>query len=133
MRFLTRVTAAALAAFAVHTFAGDNVRMVGLVFDRGHDTAEIADELSGDESVMYRFRPKVGQFIHVSLRPNNQHTEFKLYAPGKWPGEEMHDSKASGSREFKGRVEKDGFHAILVSREQGASGEGDTGGPRPVR
>ena len=69
--------------------------------------------------------PIVGQFIHVSLHPNNQHTEFKLYAPGKWPGEKIHNSKANGSCEFKGRVKKDGFHAIVASRDQGACGEGE--------
>ncbi len=126
MHFVTRLAALALSVIATHAVALDNVRMVGVVFDHGHDTAEITDEITGDESVMYRFRPKVGQIIHVSLRPNNQRTEFKLYAPGKWPGEELHDSKSSGSREFKGRVTKDGFHAILVSQDQGASKEGET-------
>ncbi len=126
MRFSTRLAGAALAAIALQAVAGDNVRMVGVVFDRGADTAEIADKITGDESVMYRFKANDGQFLQVSLRPDNQHTDFILYAPGKWPGEELHDSRATGSREFEGRLVKDGFHAVLVTQGGGANGGGKT-------
>ena len=92
----------------------DNTRMVGLVFDPGADTAEITDEITGSESVMYRFKGRPGQDLKVSLRPNNRHTEFLLYAPGEWPGEEMYNSKAGGSREYRGELYRDGMHAIQV-------------------
>ena len=91
-----------------------DTRMVGLVFDPGAETAEITDEIAGSESVMYRFKGKPGQDLRVSLRPNNQRTEFVLYAPGKWPGEEMYRSKTGGSREYQGELHKEGMHAVQV-------------------
>ena len=98
----------------------DNTRMVGLVFDPGADTAEITDEISGAETVMYRFKGAPGQDLRVSLRPNNQHTEFLLYAPGKWPGDEMYNSHAGGNREYRGELYRDGMHAIQVYQTGGA-------------
>ncbi len=109
-----------IAAFAAQAGASDDVRMVGVVFDRGADTFETTDTIAGKESVMYRFKGKDGQYIRVSLRPNNQHTDFVLRAPGKWPGEEMYNSQAGGGREYEGQLYRDGFHSITVF--QGRSG-----------
>jgi len=106
--------------FGCATTANDT-RMVGLVFDPGADTAEITDQITGSESVMYRFQAKHGESIHVSLRPDNQHTEFVLYAPGNWPGEKMYESKAGGSREYRGKLYRDGMHAIQVFQTGDAS------------
>lgn len=74
---------------------------------------------------MYRFKPVKGQPLAVELRPKDQNTEFVLFAPGKWPGTELHDSAARGSRQYTGQVDRDGMHAVLVSRSAGA----DTAAP----
>ena len=128
MTFLRHIQAATilLVTFTMYGCATttDNTRMVGLVFDPGADTAEITDEITGSESVMYRFKGKPGQDLRISLRPNNQRTEFVLYAPGKWPGEEMYNSKAGGSREYRGQLYRDGMHAIQVFQAGNASSGG---------
>lgn len=87
---------AAFALFAATAFAKDT-RVVGLVFDKGAETATIPDETKGDEPVMYRFRAKKGQSLSVTLNPGSQNVDFIFYGPGKWPGRVMHDSAASGS------------------------------------
>lgn len=127
MRIHSRlIVAALLAMFTALASAAYDVRMVGIVFDPGSDTAELADQITGDESVMYRFRPREGQILQVSLRPENDHTQFIVYAPGKWPGDVLHDSERSGSRDYRGRVDKDGFHAVSVFQDQAAIAEGRT-------
>ncbi len=116
MKYLARSAAIALfALFAASAFARDT-RVVGVVFDKGAETAQITDEIKGDEPVMYRFRAKKGQFLSVTLNPKNQNADFILYGPGKWPGTVMHDSAASGSRQFDWKAQSDGSHAVLVSR-----------------
>ncbi len=117
-RIATTAAAALLALFAVTAIAKD-IRMVGVAFERGADTARIADEVKGDEPVMYRFRAATGQDLSVVLSPKNGNTDFILYAPGKWPGTELHSSAAGGRLQYAGRVDRDGVHAVLVSRSAG--------------
>lgn len=117
-RIATTVAAALLALFTVTAFAKD-IRMVGVAFERGAETAQIADEVKGDEPVMYRFRAANGQYLEVVLGPKNRNTDFILYAPGKWPGTELHSSAAAGKLQYAGRVDRDGVHAVLVSRGAG--------------
>jgi len=122
---LTRTIAAVTLALAATVAHAKDTRMVGLVFDKGAETARVPDEIKGDEPVMYRFRAKKGQSLSVALNPENRNTGFILYGPGKWPGTVMHDSAASGSFEFSGKAQSDGPHAVLVSRSAG----GNTGEP----
>lgn len=125
MGFLNRIAIAVLfAAFAAQAHAAEDIRMVGVAFHKGADTADIADRLTGKESVMYRFRAKNGQLLQVSLLPKDRQTDFILYAPGKWPGRVLHDSTTGGTREFKARVDSDGVHAVKVFQRAGASPQG---------
>lgn len=117
-RIATTAAAALLALFAVTAMAKD-IRMVGVAFERGAETAQIADEVKGDEPVMYRFRAATGQVLSVVLSPKNRNTDFILYAPGKWPGTELHNSAAVGKLQYAGPVDRDGVHAVLVSRSAG--------------
>lgn len=96
--------------------------MVGVVFDPGSESIEISDEITGAESVMYRFAGEPGEALQVSLRPTDEPVEFVLYAPGPWPGEEMFDSRTAGSREYEGELYRDGMHAVQVIRTGGARG-----------
>ena len=120
------IAAALLMTTAALAFAAFDVRMVGIVFDSGSDSAEVTDAITGDEAVMYRFRPKMGQRIEVSLESDSDDAEFTVYAPGKWPGEVLHDSATDGSREFEGRIDRDGFHAVTVYQNQEAVSAGRT-------
>lgn len=115
------------AVVAATALAAYNVRMVGVVFDAGADTFESSDKLTADESVMYRFRPKEGQNLHVRLSPDNDHTDFIVYAPGKWPGEVLHDSEATGIYEYSGTVNRTGPHAVSVFQSQDAIADNLTG------
>ncbi len=80
MKHFARIaTVAVFALFAASAFAKDT-RVVGLVFDKGAETATIPDEIKGDEPVMYRFRAKRGQSLAVALKPLNRNTDFILCA-----------------------------------------------------
>lgn len=122
-RFLALVAVCALSAC---TSTASDTQMVGLVFDPGADTAELAGQISGDESVMYRFQAEDGQFLSVGLQPNSQDVEFILYAPGRWPGEVVFATEAAGGRAFEGQVEADGVHAVEVFQSPQASQRGET-------
>jgi hypothetical protein len=103
-----------------------DTRVVGLAFDKGGKTITIPDEATRAAPVMYRFKAAKGQSLSVVLKSANQDAEFRLYAPGKWPGELVHDSAASGNRQYNARIDRDGTHAVVVAPGAGA---GDTGAP----
>ena len=117
---------ATLTIYAVLALGAYDVRMVGVVFDPGSDQLKAAEKITGDESVMYRFRPKEGQVLRVRLDPDNDHTDFIVYAPGKWPGKVLHDSDASGIMEYEGVVTQTGPHAVSVFQSQRAVADGLT-------
>ena len=107
-----------------------DTRVVGVVFDPGEDTINIADETKTDAPVMYRFRATQGQSLSVALSTESEKADFKLYAPGKWPGIVIHDSGAGDGLHFKGKIEQDGAYAVVVSpstkgKNQGASAKFD--------
>ncbi len=89
-------------------------RVVGVVFDPGQDTINITDETKSEAPVMYRMRASHGQSLTVTLIPENQDADFALYAPGKWPGTLIHDSGAGDGLQFKGQIEQEGAHAVVV-------------------
>lgn len=113
-----------LATCAMTACVASNDRMAGLVFDPGADTAELADQISGDESVMYRFQAKDGQFLSVSLQSDSEDTEMVVYAPAEWPGDVLFNSETSGGREYEGSINTDGVHAVKVFQNQEASKQG---------
>ena len=119
---------ATLSLYAVLALGAYDVRMVGVVFDAGSDQLKTTDKITGDESVMYRFRPKEGQVLRVRLKPDNDHTSFIVYAPGKWPGKVLHDSDSSGVMEYEGTITQTGAHAVSVFQSQRAVAEGLTSG-----
>jgi hypothetical protein len=122
-RIATTAVATLLALFDVTALARD-IRMVGVAFERGAETAQITDEVKADEPVMYRFRAATGQDFAFVLSPKNRNVDLILYAPGKWPGTELHNSAAAGRLQYAGQVGRDGVHAVLVSRSAGrAAGE----------
>lgn len=127
-RFFHSLLASAMLSIAMFAGAAYDVRMVGIVFDPGADSADITDTITGDESVMYRFRPKEGQTLRVRLDADNDHTDFIVYAPGKWPGLVLHDTEESGRFEYEGRVGQTGFHAVSVFQGEDAVAEGRTSG-----
>ena len=103
---------ATLSVYAVLAVGAYDVRMVGVVFDPGSDQLKTTDKITADESVMYRFRPKEEQLLRVRLKPDNDHTNFIVYAPGKWPGKVLHDSESSKVMEYEGTVTQTGAHAV---------------------
>ncbi len=119
----TAVVAVLLTCGAV-AFAAYDVRMVGVVFDPGAEQIKVTETITGDESVMYRFRPHKGQTLHVRLETDSDHTAFIVYAPGKWPGKVLHDSDESGAMEYRGEVGKTGPHAVSVFQSQRAIEQG---------
>lgn len=107
--------------------AADEVRTVRVQFEPGTSGATITDKITGYESVEYVLGAGEGQFLSVSLRPDNQSTGFNVYVPGKGPGDEaLYNSDMGGSLEYSGQLSMSGDHTVSVFLNRNAARRGDT-------
>lgn len=102
----------------------DEVRELRVQFQPGTDSAEIADKISGGESVLYKLNAKDGQFLSVSLRPDNLSANYNIYIPGRGPGDEALFVSAVGGHEYVGQLYKTGDHTVSVFLNRNAAREG---------
>lgn len=107
------------------SIAGGAPRTKQVEFDRGRDNAVLTDRISGEEYVIYRLNARKGQFLSISLRPDNQGTDFNLYAPGDEPGDEAIYASATKGREFSGELENSGNHLVSVFLNRNAARKGE--------
>lgn len=126
MKHLLRHAVAAILILATGSAAlASDERTTVVVFERGADTAELTDRITGREYVLYKFKARNGQFLKVSLRPDNQNTGFNVYIPGRGPGEEsLYNSETGGGLEYYGQLYKDGTHTISVFQNRNAARQG---------
>lgn len=101
-------------------------RSVRVEFKPGADSAEITGRITGRESVLYKLNARKGQFLSLSLRPDNQSADFNLYVPGKGPGDEAMFNSAVGGREYTGQLYLDGDHTVSVFLNRAAARRGET-------
>jgi len=95
-------------------------------FERGRDNAVITDRISGDASVIYRLNARQGQFLSISLRPDNQSAEFNLYGPGDEPGDKAIYISATEGREYSGQLKENGDYSVSVFLNRNAARKGET-------
>ena len=77
-------------------------------FEADKTQATITDKISGRESVLFKLNAREGQFLTVSLRPDNQSAEFNVYIPGQGPSDAAMFISATGGREYRGQLYKTG-------------------------
>ena len=51
--------------------AAEDVRTIRVEFAAGNDTAVLTDRMQGRDYVVYKLNAREGQFLSVSLRPDN--------------------------------------------------------------
>jgi len=95
-------------------------------FAAGQTEAVITDKITGQESVVYKLNARDGQFLQVSLRPDNQSADFNIYIPGRNPGDEALFTSATGGREYVGQLYKTGDHSVSVFLNRAAARRGET-------
>ena len=123
LRFLVPVIA--LACSAARPAAADETRTEVVKFERGKSSAVITGKITGHESVIYKLNAKDGQYLMVSLRPDNQSADFNIYIPGRNPGDEALFTSATGGREYLGQLDKTGDHSISVFLNRAAARRGE--------
>lgn len=111
---------------AVHDAAAQETRTERVQFKPGKSQAVISGKIVGRESVVYKLNAKDGQFLKVSLRPDNQSADYNIYIPGRGPGDEALFASATGGREYLGQLYKTGDHSISVFLNRAAARRGET-------
>jgi hypothetical protein len=123
MRTLVALSlAAGLVVATLGATLADDARTVRVHFKAGTTGTVIADSIQGHEYVMYKVNAQEGQFLTVSLRPDNQSAGFNIYIPGKKPGDEaLYNSEIGGGLEYYGQLYKTGDYIISVFLNRAAA------------
>ncbi len=104
----------------------DDERVERVQFKQGESETVVAGKITGNESVLYKVNARDGQFLKVSLRPDNQSAEYNIYIPGLEPGDDALFGSATGGREYFGQLYKSGDHSISVFLNRNAARKGET-------
>lgn len=113
-------------ATALPASAEDETRTKEVKFAAGKSGILITDKITGRESVIYKVNARDGQFLKVSLRPDNQSADYNIYIPGRGPGDDALFTSATGGREYTGQLYKTGEHSISVFLNRAAARRGET-------
>lgn len=124
MSFRIIFTGIALMSFA-SAFAKEP-KVVRVEFKPGANSTEITGRITGDEYMLYKLNARDGQFLSVSLRPDNQSADYNIYIPGRGPGDEALFTSATGGREYVGQLYKTGDHSVSVFLNRNAARKGET-------
>lgn len=110
---------------AVAGVGADEVRKVPVQFPAGGDSTVMTGKIEGRDSIIYTVNARDGQFLTVSLRPDNQSADFNIYIPGRGPGDEaLYASALGGNREYLGQLYMTGDHQIAVFLNRAAARQG---------
>ncbi|WP_018969702.1 hypothetical protein [Rubritalea marina] len=102
-----------------------NAEAIDVEFPTDQPISTITSRLSGQEFQTYTIEAKAQQFLSVSLRPNNQYTEFKLYLPGpQGPKNLLSSTAQTQALEYHGQLFEDGNHSITVYLDPEAATQG---------
>ncbi|MEM1366703.1 MAG: hypothetical protein AAGG02_01560 [Cyanobacteria bacterium P01_H01_bin.15] len=88
--------------------AGDASERVS--FRAGSTGTTVTGELGSSQGVRYLLNARDGQFLRVSLRPNNPYTNYIIYVPG---GDILFESSQGGD-EYYGQLYLTGDHVVEV-------------------
>ena len=121
-----RTIATAIALFSFASAFAKEPKVVRVEFKPGSTSAEITGRITGDEYMLYKLNARDGQFLSVSLRPDNQSADYNIYIPGRGPGDEALFTSATGGREYVGQLYKTGDHSVSVFLNRNAARKGET-------
>lgn len=113
-----------LTIFLTSSFA-EETRTETVTFAKGYDSAVVTGKITAEESVLYELNAREGQFLTVSLRPDNKSANFNIYIPGKGPGEDALFASAAGGTEYTGQLYKSGVHTVSVFLVRSAARRGE--------
>lgn len=123
MRILPALLAA---AFASPFLSAEESEKVTVQFEKGYDSAVVTGKITGEEMALYELNARSGQYLTVSLRPDNLSANYNVYIPGRGPGDEALFVSAAGGHEYTGQLYKDGVHRISVFLVRAAARRGET-------
>ncbi len=115
-----------VAAIASGFLSAQEAKTVAVQFEKGYDSALVPGRITGEEMVIYELKARDGQFLSVSLRPDNQSANYNIYIPGRGPGDEALFGSATGGHEYTGQLYKNGVHRISVFLVRAAARRGET-------
>ena len=79
-------------------------------FKHGETKDIVSGRLHGGESTRYLLRAREGQFLTVSLLPNDAQTHFNIFVPG---GKMLYESTGAGNQ-YRGQLYLSGDHVVEV-------------------
>jgi len=127
MNLRISLPALALVMASILPASAEEIRTEVVKFERGKSSTVVTDKVTGREWVVYKLKARKGQFLKVSLRPNNRFADFNIYIPGHGPGDEaLFASAMTDTREYLGQLYKTGDHSIAVFLNRAAARRGET-------
>ena len=124
--FPTFVATCAILLSSFGAALADDARTVRVHFKSGTTGAVVTDSITGHEYVMYKLNAQEGQFLTVSLQPDNDSAGFNIYIPGRKPGDEaLYNSEMGGSLDYYGQLYVTGDHIISVFLNRAAARRGE--------
>jgi hypothetical protein len=114
------------AALPQAAIAGEKNHTHRIQFDAGKSSATVTGKVSGHDDVLYKLNAKEGQFLKVSLKPDNKSANFNIYIPGRGPGDEALFTSDVGGLDYTGQLYKTGDHTIAVYLIRAAARRGET-------
>lgn len=111
MKLLYSLTlATALCIMPIGFVEAQTNRTERVEFRSGSTGTVLTGRLGSEQGVRYILNAKEGQFLKVSLRPDNQYTYFIIYVPG---GDILYESSQAGN-EYYGQLYLTGDHVVEV-------------------
>lgn len=89
-------------------------RTIPLQIRPGSESARVTGRLEGLERVFYTVNARRGQFLSLALHTDNKDAHFRLYIPGRGPGDEALFESDEGGPVYRGQLFEDGVHTIMV-------------------
>ncbi len=110
MRCLTSLVLAAGLALSHVASADAQDRTERVQFRSGSTGATLTGRLGSEQGIRYILGASNGQFLRVSLRPDNPNTYFMIYVPD---GGILYESAQAGN-EYYGQLYESGDHVVQV-------------------
>ncbi|WP_036480617.1 hypothetical protein [Myxosarcina sp. GI1] len=105
---LTLATALSIVPMGLVEAQGDRTERVQ--FPSGTTGTTLTGQLGSEQAIRYILNAREGQFLKVSLRPDNPYTYYIIYVPG---GEILYESSQAGN-EYNGQLYLSGDHIVEV-------------------
>ena len=111
MKFLYSLAlATALCIMPIGMMEAQANRTERVQFRSGSTGTVVTERLGSEQGVRYVLNAREGQYLKVSLRPDNKYTYYIIYVPG---GDILYESSQAGN-EYYGQLYLTGDHVVEV-------------------